>query len=227
MGLPDPPAATFLGSLSDADRAGLLQAGRITRWTRGELLVRAGDPAVSVIVLTVGVVKIQKLTGHGEEVVLGISGPGDLLGEIAAVRDAPRSASAVALESVTGVVVAVTALRRFLLQHPSTTLALLDLSLRRLHAADERRLEFATRTTLTRVASRLVELTDRFGETGRDGAIDVALAINQEELASWSASSLESTARALRTLRQLGAIETRRLRLIVRDPELLRAQARA
>jgi CRP/FNR family transcriptional regulator, cyclic AMP receptor protein len=227
MGLPDPPAATFLGSLSDADRAGLLQAGRIARWTRGELLVRAGDPAVSAIVLTVGVVKIQKLTGHGEEVVLGISGPGDLLGEIAAVRDAPRSASAVALESVTGVVVAVTALRRFLLQHPSTTLALLDLSLRRLHAADERRLEFATRTTLTRVASRLVELTDRFGETGRDGAIDVALAINQEELASWSASSLESTARALRTLRQLGAIETRRLRLIVRDPELLRAQARA
>lgn len=227
MGLPDPPAATFLGSLSDADRGGLLQAGRITRWTRGELLVRAGDPAVSAIVLTVGVVKIQKLTGHGEEVVLGISGPGDLLGEIAAVRDAPRSASAVALKSVTGVVIAVTALRRFLLQHPSTTLALLDLSLRRLHAADERRLEFATRTTLTRVASRLVELTDRFGETGRDGAIDVALAINQEELASWSASSLESTARALRTLRQLGAIETRRLRLIVRDPELLRAQARA
>ena len=227
MGLPDPPPATFLGSLSDADRAGLLQAGRITRWTRGELLVRAGDPAVSAIVLTVGVVKIQKLTGHGEEVVLGISGPGDLLGEVAAVRDAPRSASAVALESVTGVVIAVTALRRFLLQHPSTTLALLDLSLRRLHAADERRLEFATRTTLTRVASRLVELTDRFGETGHDGAIDVALAINQEELASWSASSLESTARALRTLRQLGAIETRRLRLIVRDPELLRAQVRA
>jgi CRP/FNR family transcriptional regulator, cyclic AMP receptor protein len=227
MVLPDPPAATFLGSLSDADRDGLLQAGRITRWTRGELLVRAGDPAASAIVLVVGVVKIQKLTDHGEEVVLGISGPGDLLGEIAAVRDAPRSASAVALESVTGVVVAVTALRRFLLNHPSTTLALLDLSLRRLHAADARRLEFATRTTLTRVASRLVELTDRFGETGRDGAIDVALAINQEELASWSASSLESTARALRTLRQLGAIQTSRLRLIVRDPELLRAQARA
>jgi CRP-like cAMP-binding protein len=70
-------------------------------------------------------------------------------------------------------------------------------------------------------------LTERFGERGGDGAIEVALAINQEELASWSASSLESTARALRMLRQLGAIETRRLRLIVRDPELLRKQARA
>jgi CRP-like cAMP-binding protein len=227
MVLPDPPPATFLGSLSEADLAGLLQAGRIARWTRGELLVRAGDPAVSAIALLVGVVKIEKLADHGDEVVLGISGPGDLLGEIAAVRDAARSASATALESVTGVVIAVSALRRFLLEHPSTTLALLDLSLGRLHAADERRLESATRTTLTRVASRLVELTDRFGGQGCDGAIEVRLTINQQELASWSASSLESTARALRTLRQLGAIETSRLRLIVRDPELLRAQARA
>src|ERR1700689_4485033 len=130
MVLPDPPAATFLGSLADTDRAALLQAGRITHWTRGESLVRAGDSAVSAIALLVGVVKIQKLAKHGEEVVLGISGPGDLLGEIAAVRDAPRSASAIALESVTGVVIAVPALRRFLLNHPSTTLALLDLSLR-------------------------------------------------------------------------------------------------
>jgi CRP/FNR family cyclic AMP-dependent transcriptional regulator len=227
MALSDPPAGTFLGSLSDADRAGLLQAGRIAHWARGEFLVRAGDPAVSAIALLVGVVKIQKLAERGEEVLLGISGPGDLLGEIAAVREAPRSASAIALESVTGVVIAVTALRRFLLNHPSTTLALLDLSLRRLHAGNERRLEFTTRTTLTRVASRLVELTDRFGRHGPDGAIEVKLTISQPELASWSASSLESTARALRTLRQLGAIETSRLRLVVRDPELLRAQARA
>jgi CRP/FNR family transcriptional regulator, cyclic AMP receptor protein len=227
MVLPDPPAATFLGSLADTDLATLLQLGQITRWTRGELLVRAGDSAVTVIALLVGVVKIQKLTEHGEEIVLGISGPGDLLGEIAAVRDAPRSASAIALESVTGVIIAASALRRFLLNHPSTTLALLDLSLRRLYAADERRLEFTTRTTLTRVASRLLELTDRFGEQRSDRAVEVALPINQQELASWSASSLESTARALRTLRQLGAIETSRMRLVVRDPELLRAQARA
>jgi CRP/FNR family cyclic AMP-dependent transcriptional regulator len=75
------------------------------------------------------------------------------------------------------------------------------------------------------VASRLVELTERFGAERADGSLEVGLPINQEELASWSASSRESTARALRTLRELGLIETSRLRLIVRDLERLRSHA--
>jgi hypothetical protein len=40
-----------------------------------------------------------------------------------------------------------------------------------------------------------------------------------------SASSRESTARALRTLRELGVIQTRRLGLTVLDVERLRAHA--
>jgi CRP-like cAMP-binding protein len=75
------------------------------------------------------------------------------------------------------------------------------------------------------VASRLVELTARFGVSGANGKIDVALPITQEELASWTAASRESTARSLRTLRTLGLIETHRRRLIVLDLDGLRAHA--
>jgi CRP-like cAMP-binding protein len=75
------------------------------------------------------------------------------------------------------------------------------------------------------VGARLVELAERFGQPGDDGAIEVGLPINQEELASWSASSKESTARALRTLRELGLIRTHRLHLTVLDLERLRVHA--
>jgi CRP/FNR family cyclic AMP-dependent transcriptional regulator len=75
------------------------------------------------------------------------------------------------------------------------------------------------------VASRLVELTERFGAIEANGKIDVALPITQEELAAWSASSRESTARSLRTLRILGLIETHRRRLTVLDLDRLRAHA--
>jgi CRP-like cAMP-binding protein len=71
----------------------------------------------------------------------------------------------------------------------------------------------------------LVELAERFGSDSGDGAIEVAIPLTQDELAAWSASSRESTARALHTLRELGVLETHRRRLIVRDLERLRPHA--
>jgi CRP-like cAMP-binding protein len=119
-------------------------------------------------------------------------------------------------------VIPVHALRAFLSAHPAATLRLLALALERLYLADQRRMEFAAADSLARVVSRLVELAERFGERREDGVISVALPINQEDLASWSASSRESTARALRTLRELKLIETHRLHLTVLDLEKLR-----
>ncbi|HZU61317.1 MAG TPA: Crp/Fnr family transcriptional regulator [Solirubrobacteraceae bacterium] len=216
---------SFLESLSDTDRQALLETGHLRRWDRGDSLVREGDRADSATVLLAGLVKVHKSTSEGADVVLGLSGPGDLLGEVSTVRGATRSASVTALEEGQGLVLAVPDLRAFLASHPQAALALLELTLARLYAADARRLEFASTESLARVTSRLVELVERFGQARDAGQIEVALPFNQEELASWSASSRESTARALRTLRELGLIQTHRLRLTVLDLDGLRLHA--
>jgi CRP-like cAMP-binding protein len=219
------PRPTFLQSLLETEREALLATGRTRRWEPNEMLVRRGDRSDSAILLLTGLVKIHTSV-EGAEVLLGLSGPGDLLGEAtAAFREAVRSASATALGPVDGVVIAVPRLRAFLTDHPRATLALLDLALARLYVADARRMEFATSESLARVAGRLVELAERFGVRRPDGSIDVALPITQEELASWSASSRESTARALRTLRGLSLIETSRRGMTVLDFEGLRSHS--
>lgn len=187
------------------------------------MLVRNGDRADSAIVLRAGLVKVHRSAAAGHDVVLNIAGPGDLLGEVTAVREAVRGANVTALEPVEGVVISVSALRVLLADHPRAALAVLDLVLERLRVADARRLEFANSESLGRVASRLIELTERFGSGAEGGPIDVPLPINQEELAAWSAASRESTARALRTLREIGLIETSRMRLRVLDLERLRS----
>ena len=168
-----------------------------------------------------GLVKIHRSAADGAEVVLNLSGPGDLLGEVSAVAGRSRSANVTAVHPVVAIVLAASELRAFLAAHPRAALALLDLALSRLHAADMRRIEFATSESLGRVASRLIELAGRFGTERADGAIEVGLPITQEELASWSASSRESTARALRTLRELGLIQTHRRHLTVLDLDRL------
>jgi CRP-like cAMP-binding protein len=216
---------SFMESLPEGDRAALLELGHPRRWPQGATVVRAGDRADSAIVLLTGLVKIHQSAADGAEAVLALCGAGDLLGEISAVGDGARSATATALDDVEASVLAVPELRAYLAAHPRATLALLDLTLRRLHIADAHRLEFATSESLARVTSRLVELAERFGEPSDDGMIEIALPITQEELASWSASSRESTARALRTLRDLQLIQTHRLRLTVLDLVGLRAHS--
>lgn len=215
---------SFLASIPEAEGDALVALGQRRSWARGELLVRAGDTADTAIVLLSGVTKIHTQARDGTEVVLSLCGPGDLLGELTAVRASRRSASATVIEPVGAAVLTIPQVRAFLAAHPQATLALLDLAMTRLHRADAHRLEFAAADTLGRVARRLLELAERFGIGRPDGSCEVSLALTQEDLAAWSASSRESTARALRALRQLGLIETQRLRLTIRDLERLRAQ---
>ena len=220
---PTPPA--FLDALPASDREALLAAGRLRRWQAGEVLFREGDGATGALLITAGLVKIHKHARDGDEVILSLCGPGDLLGEVSLAAAATRSADASALLAVEAVSVPVADLRALLARQPRIALELLELALGRLRVADQRRLEFASAESLPRVTSRLLELAERFGVAGADGTLTVEMPISQEELASWAAASRESTARALRTLRELGVIETQRKRLVVNDVEALRRHA--
>jgi CRP-like cAMP-binding protein len=184
-----------------------------------------GQGAGEVLLLRKGQVKVYTTTAAGREVVLAIRGPGELLGELAALDAQPRSASIVALEDVDALVLTAAAFRGFLAAHSAAAMAMLGMLTRRLRDADLKRTGFAAHTTLGRVAERLLELADRFGVEA-EGAVLIELRLSQEELAGWTASSLESVGRALATMRSLGWIETRRREIRVLDVDALRQAAR-
>jgi CRP/FNR family cyclic AMP-dependent transcriptional regulator len=185
-------------------------------FVRGQAICHAGQVADRVLILLAGRVKVVAPSASGREIVLAFHGPGELVGELAALDGGVRSASMVALEPVDVLALAPEEFRAFLDLHPAGALALVRTLGSRLRDADARLMEFATVDTLGRVAIRLVELCDRFGQA--DGEhIDVALPLSQEELAGWACASLESVARALQTMRSLGWIETGRRAIRVLD----------
>jgi CRP-like cAMP-binding protein len=100
-----------------------------------------------------------------------------------------------------------------------------NILLMRLRQSDAQRLEYMVFPTITRVARRLVDLAERFGEPTPEGT-RVDLPLSQEELASWCASSREATAKALRTLREVGAIATGRRTVTLTNEDELRTHAR-
>ena len=195
-------------------------------FARGQALFHEGQLADRVLILRAGRVKVTATTSNGREVVLAFRGPGELLGDQAALDGLPRSATISAVEPVQALSLSAEAFRSFLAAHPSVALTLLGMLSRRLRDADAKRIEFSAFTTIERVAARLLELSERFGHE-EGGSIRIGLPLSQEELAGATGASIESVGRALQTMRALKCIETRRREIRVLDREALEALRRA
>jgi CRP/FNR family cyclic AMP-dependent transcriptional regulator len=221
-----PPVEDFWSALDAADAEALMAVAMARTFRRGQVLVYEGQRADKVMVLRSGRVKVASITPNGREVVLAFRGPGELVGELAALDDEPRSASIIAIEKVEALCLPPDGFRAFVIEHPSASLALLRLLSRRLRDADSKRKEFAALTAIGRVAGQLLELAQRYGR--EDGpAIVIALPLSQEELAGLTGVSLESVGRALQTMRSVKCIETARREIRVLDIEALEALHRA
>jgi CRP/FNR family transcriptional regulator, cyclic AMP receptor protein len=199
------------------------EQGRRATFEPGERLMHEGEPGDSVALILTGRVKVGHTGGSGREMVLDLRGAGELVGELSALDRAPRSGSVTAIEPVEALMLPASAFRT-LMDRAELARELLEMLSRRFRDADRKRIEFGASDTVGRAAARIVELAERYGERSGE-AVVISLPVSQEELAGWTASSRAALASALRTLRELGWIETHRRRITVRDMDALRARA--
>jgi CRP/FNR family transcriptional regulator, cyclic AMP receptor protein len=215
----------FVHALDEQAQSALL-SGHARTAHPGEVLMSEGEPPDSVLVLLAGRVKVTVTTGSGATAVLAFRGPGALLGEHSALDGSPRGATVTAIEPLEYVAMAASRFRRHLRESPDTAIALITHVGAHLRYADRRRAEHLAGDTSARVAARLVELAEQYGVP--EGAhVRIELPLTQSELAGWSGSSLEAVAKALRTLRTAGWLETGRREMTLRDVEALRRLAGA
>ena len=214
----------FLAFLTPDEQADLKKRGRARNYRRNMSVFNEGDTTGRVVVITKGRVKASYFTEDGKEALLAIREPGDLLGEFSALDGEPHSASAIALESVDALVLSADDFRSFLTENPRVSLHLLESLTRRLRDADTKRVEFLAYDSIGRVARRLVELADRFGETS-EGETQITVKLTQEELAGWAGCSREAASKALQTLRARGWIETHRRGVTILDLDALERRA--
>jgi CRP/FNR family transcriptional regulator, cyclic AMP receptor protein len=215
-----PPA--FLSTLEDEERVAFDALGRRRRFGKGETVFREGDDPGGVIAIISGRVKVSVSGVGGKEVVLRLPGPGELVGELAALGGRPRTATVTAVEPIEAIALRAVEFRRFVTEHPRVAPLVFEHVALLLAEADRQRIDFATRDVTARLASRLIELADTVGEREEHG-IRITLPLSQEELAAWSGASREAVARSLHLLRELGWIETGRREIRVLDREGLRS----
>ena len=215
----------LLALLSAEEAADLHAVGRVQRFAKGARLLSERQVGDRVMVLLAGRVKIVGVNATGRDVVFDFRVAGELVGELSAIDGAPRSGSVEALERVEALTILAPDFLAFFERHPRVMLHVMRMLCGRLRDADRKLSEFAAADSTGRVAARLLELAERFGEGGPDGTIIIELPLTQEELAGWTGSSREAVARALQTMRELGWVHTARRRITICDQAALRARA--
>jgi CRP-like cAMP-binding protein len=198
--------------------ARLLPEGRPVRFGPGEKIIGDRDQSDHIAIIVSGVVKITASTASGREALLGLRGPGEIVGELVALGGGSRSASVSAIHRVDVRLLAASVFREYLQQNPKATFAVLAAVINRLRESDRRRLELAGLDVLSRVSLLLTELVHTHGTAGPDGDVTIGLALSQEEIAGATGASREAVAKALRRLRDDGMIITRRRSITIRDP---------
>lgn len=216
------PRGTFLGELPAGDLAAIESAGRRARQRSGATLFVEGEGAGRVLILTEGRVKVFATSATGRSVILGVRGPGDIVGELSAADGNPRIATATMLDP--GEVLMIPG-DEFLLQLercPGIAAALVRILAARLRDADRSRTMFGAYDCSTRLAQILVELAETQGKP-EGPAILVDIPLTQQDLADWVGASREAVTKALHSFRLAGLIETHRRAIVIHDlPGLVR-----
>ncbi|MEI5034024.1 Crp/Fnr family transcriptional regulator [Streptomyces sp. S1A(2023)] len=218
----------FGRALTASEYESVMALGHRKEYAADAPLLTEGDRTGHVVIVERGWVTVSHVTDRGAtRLILGLRGPGELLGEMAALDQHPRSATVRALGTVEASVIGGDAFRRFLATHPRVSGLVIRQLTFRLRSADQERSALASLTVLQRLASRLTELA-RTATTGPyappapgPGATGAVVHLAQDELAATVGATREAVAKALRLLRTQGIVRTGTRRVEILDPALL------
>ncbi len=166
---------------------------------KGELLYRAGDRADTVYRVVHGLVKLAIDVPSGKERIIGVAGPGDLIGALAPGGAALRE-SAEALGA--SVVVTVVPREEAAAFEPALFRATGDQLTRMTDALEDGELPVGAR-----LARALLRLGERFGQQSEGGVVRITLPLTHENLAAMVGAARETTTATLGELRHLGLLE--------------------
>lgn len=216
------PKSSVFGECDEAQLADLLAVGKIQPTRANEEILTQGDEGTSLIILLDGVVRISMVTPNGREIILDYAEAGAVLGEIAVLDGAPRTASAIAMWPGRLLRLSRTAFEGFIERHPKVAIRLLREMARRLRETDstiESDRAFTTGPRLARYLNRLTNQKVHGTRLTRD--------LSQSELGSFVGISRENINRQLAAWATEGVIELTQGKIRIIDPDYLTQIAEA
>jgi CRP-like cAMP-binding protein len=111
---------------SEKELLSIAQKVVVKKFSPHTLFISQDDIKDTVYFIVSGLARIYRSNEEGNEVNIGLCGPGDVVGEMAVIRHAPRSASVESLQTVEALEISATDFNNILKKNPEIAVHLLE-----------------------------------------------------------------------------------------------------
>jgi CRP/FNR family transcriptional regulator len=199
----------------------LFHQGTRLVYEKGEFVIRPGGPPQGVFYILKGLVKAYDITKYGEENLLIIRKPGEIIGLTWSITGQDRHIIYATLAKTELLQISREQFTDFVRTNPAAALPLVDMlvDMYRLHS--ERILNLEYRTVRERLVSFLLSMSRRFGEESPEGLV-LQVPLRHQDIASSISATRESVGRELAAFERQGLIANKQLTIVLKDADRLR-----
>ena len=208
--------ASLFAGLDETTILEVIRRGRLHPFAAGETIFLQGDHARGLHVVVQGRVKVFRRSPQGRAQTLMIMGPGEPVGEVAALGGEDYPATAESLEPTETFYIPRDAFIDLIQSQPEVALRLLSALSARLRTFASLIEDLSLKGVTERVAAYLLSLAPEGGSQET-----LHLDISKGELAEHMGTVPETLSRALQQLGRAGAIATNGRRVVIKDRPLL------
>lgn len=191
-------------------------------YRKNDIVFHAGDPAISLHVISQGQIKLTSLSAHGSERILAICGENDLIGEAFLQDTALYQVDAVALTEVKTCPISRQQFMTMAENAPRFALTFAEIMASHLFQCREQ-LATSYAPVKSRLAQVLLEQVSRFGEPvteQKDLWLHLETNLKHEDLAAMISATRVSVSTVMAEMREAGMLEGTRGRYNLNIPAL-------
>ncbi len=205
-------------NLSPQDCKVIVSAARDQEFQRRQTIHFEGDPVRNVVLLTSGCAKTIQVGQNGSEVILRLTGPGEVVGTVGLCGHARHCAMAQALRPCTALVWEAAVFETLSQRVPMLRRNTIQILGNQLEDMQQRFREISTEKVAARLSRQLLRLLDQVGKQVND---TIEISLSREELAQLIGTTLFTVSRLLSDWDTRGIVTARREAVAVRNTQAL------
>jgi CRP/FNR family transcriptional regulator, cyclic AMP receptor protein len=190
-------SASLLKSLPKELTSRLVEAGVRGHAKAASVLFSAGETGDGLYVIEAGLLKVAMESPGGEERVLSLLGPGELIGELAMIDGLPRSASVIVLRDCSYRFISKESFQKFAASNPEFYRELARVLSMRLREADQALVAATFLSGKGRLARALLDLAQHLGKPSASGSVMFSYKVSNGDLAAMAGMARENVSRVL------------------------------